>query len=439
MGQIQEGLAHIIIGSQRMVSRVPVLLLICLIPFLASALSEEGESNEVKAPSAELSSLVKREALPAKRCRKGENCRKKNCKKGKCNKRSKGKRNGAKRSRQNEMENDSRNERRQRRKKTRKIQEKQNGNDRQITGNATSCAMKAIKYARLFEGKATSISRQVKRIQGNDRIQGSKGKKKGDFNATMDRLVAALGGDAENPKCDGEPIKDSSSTNATFRNGTNAKSTIDTLKNCEKDIAEKCSTAVTGNATKLAELEACGNVSETFKTNFEKCLVKTLSIDDACKCVEALDDPEAELKKCNPKADNDNALKLKKACKKAVGQCKDAEAKAAEGIDSCKERTKCGGVKDPEEAKRQLKVLTPLKAALDNPAMSNALKATGLDKGPGADGQVPARFMTSIRSKRDTDGAGCTSLGDAWGKFNTSATKTAMSASGDLDEASANE
>ena len=88
-----------------------------------------------------------------KKCRDAgmQGCRKK------CKKRSKGKRNGAKRSRQNEMEN----ERRQRRKKTRKIQEKQNGNDRQITGNATSCAMKAIKYARLFEGKATSISRQV--------------------------------------------------------------------------------------------------------------------------------------------------------------------------------------------------------------------------------------------------------------------------------------
>jgi len=59
----------------------------------------------------------------------------------------------------------------------------------------------------------------------------------------------------------------------------------------------------------------------------------------------------------------------------------DFQAKAAEGIDSCKERTKCGGVKDPAEAKKQLAVLTPLKAALDNPAMSNALKATGLDKG----------------------------------------------------------
>ena len=94
-----------------------------------------------------------------KKCRDAgmQGCRKK------CKKRSKGKRNGAKRSRQmeNDQNDNSRNERRQRRKKTRKIQERQNGNERQITGNATSCAMKAIKYARLFEGKATSISRQV--------------------------------------------------------------------------------------------------------------------------------------------------------------------------------------------------------------------------------------------------------------------------------------
>jgi len=63
-----------------------------------------------------------------------------------------------------------------------------------------------------------------------------------------------------------------------------------------------------------------------------------------------------------------------------------------------------------------------------------------LDQGPGADGQAPSsRFMASIRAKRQTDGAGCTSLGDAWSNFNTSATKTATSAAGDLDEAAANE
>merc|ERR1719209_2481184 len=180
-------------------------------------------------------------------------------------------------------EKESKTKRRQRQKTTGTTR---GGQGRQISGNATSCAMKAIKYARLFEGKATSIFRQVKRVKGNDKIQGSKGKKKGDFNATMDRLVTALGGDIDNPKCDGTPIKDSngsSSANATFRNGTTAKSTIDTLRKCEKDIEEKCANAVTGNATKLAELEACFKVADDFKTSFGKCLDKKLSIDDQCE------------------------------------------------------------------------------------------------------------------------------------------------------------
>jgi len=467
-----------------MASRLPILLLLCLIPILASALGEEEKSHEVDVSSAELqASVVKREAKDckgkgcnkkkgkARKGRKGNPSKKKTDKgkkKGKRGKKSKSRRrkqgqrktktktnkkNNKNRNKEKKKENKKRNKNKNgNRKKGRKVEEKKkesriegriSGEGRQITGNATSCAMKAIKYARLFEGKATSIFRQVKRVKGNDKIQGSKGKKKGDFNATMERLVSALGGDIDNPKCDGQPIKDSngsSAGNATFRNGTTAKSTIDTLKTCEKDIEEKCANAVTGNATKLAELEACFKVADDFKTSFEKCLDKKLSIDAQCKCVEEISDPEADLQKCNTKSDNDKALELKKACKQAVGTCKQAEAKAAEGIDSCKERTKCGGVKDPEEAKKQLKVLTPLKAALDNPAMSNALKATGLDKGPGADGQVPSsRFLASTRDKRQTDGAGCTSLGEAWDKFNTSATKTAMSAAGDLDEASATE
>jgi len=433
------------------VCRLPILLLFCILPLLISALGEE-RNHEVEASSVELqAAIVKREA--GRNC--GKNCEKKkrkkkrrNSKKGKGkgkkqkNRSKKGKkrtRPGKKRAKSGQNEGkESKTKRRQRQKTTGTAR---GGEGRQISGNATSCAMKAIKYARLFEGKATSIFRQVKRVKGNDKIQGSKGKKKGDFNATMDRLLAALGGDIDNPKCDGQAIPSGpASGNATFRNGSTAKSTIDTLKNCEKDIEEKCSKAVTGNATKLAELEACFKVADDFKTSFDKCLDKKLSLDDQCKCVEEISDPEEDLQKCNPKSDNDMALDLKKACKQAVGACKQAEAKAAEGIDSCKERTKCGGAKDPAEAKKQLAVLTPLKAALDNPAMSNALKATGLDKGPGADGQVPSsRFMASIRTKRQSDGAGCTSLGDAWSSFNTSASKAASSANGDLDEAAANE
>merc|ERR1711971_282990 len=58
----------------RMASRLPILLLLCLIPLLASALGEEERSHEVEASSAELqSSVVKREA---RKCR-GKKCSKK--------------------------------------------------------------------------------------------------------------------------------------------------------------------------------------------------------------------------------------------------------------------------------------------------------------------------------------------------------------------------
>merc|ERR1711971_1223577 len=205
----------------RMASRLPILLLLCLIPLLASALGEEERNHEVQASSAELqSSAVKREA---RKCR-GKKCnkKKKGAKKGKKGKASRGKtvrqrkinnnkkkgkktksdrrrqRQGktkAKKGQKNKNKNKNKEKKERKTLKEKKTGRKNFGEGRQITGNAPSCAMKAIKYARIFEGKATSISRQVKRVKGNDKIQGSKGKKKGDFNATMDRLVTALGGD----------------------------------------------------------------------------------------------------------------------------------------------------------------------------------------------------------------------------------------------------
>merc|ERR1712010_361923 len=65
----------------RMASRLPILLLLCLIPLLASALGEEERSHEVDASSAELeASVVKREA---------RNCRGKRCKKKRAGKQGK--------------------------------------------------------------------------------------------------------------------------------------------------------------------------------------------------------------------------------------------------------------------------------------------------------------------------------------------------------------
>merc|ERR1719500_1205608 len=141
------------------------------------------------------------------------------------------------------------------------------------------------------------------------------------------------------------------------------------------------------------------------------------------------------MQKCDASSDNTDALARKKACKKAVGTCKTAEANAVEGIDSCKERTKCGGAKDKEEAQRQLAALTPLNDALNRKEMDNAMASAGVANGPGADGTIPSSRAFTRGSR--TDGAGCLELAQQWAQFNTSANQAAGSANGDLDTGAA--
>merc|ERR1711990_1374987 len=106
--QIQPGLARNIIKVKpaqsstkiRMASRLPILLLLCHIPLLASALGEEEKTHEVDASSAQLqASVVKREAKQecGKRCRQKKKAGKKG-KKGKPSRRrtDKGKKKGKK-------------------------------------------------------------------------------------------------------------------------------------------------------------------------------------------------------------------------------------------------------------------------------------------------------------------------------------------------------
>merc|ERR1711990_1225132 len=112
--QIQPGLARNIIKVKaaqsstkiRMASRLPILLLLCLIPLLASASGEEEKTHEVEASSAELqASVVKREAKQecGKRCRQKKKAGKKG-KKGNASRRrtdkekKKGKQNQSKKS-----------------------------------------------------------------------------------------------------------------------------------------------------------------------------------------------------------------------------------------------------------------------------------------------------------------------------------------------------
>ena len=308
--------------------------------------------------------------------------------------------------------------------------------ERQTAVNMTSCITKLIFYSRLNEKKASAISRQVKRIKGNDKIQDSKGNKKSDFNSTKERLLSALGGNSSNPTCGGQPFNTSSSKFTSSRGFS--QDTLTTLIACETEIADKCGNPTTGNASKLAELEACETLANDFKSAFSKCFAASKTLDESCTCVEAISEEDvASLQKCDVSSDNSAALKAKKACKSAVGKCKTAEAAAVEGIDTCKQETKCFGV--AEGSRLVAEVLTPLNEALKNPAFSNALKTAGLDTGAGADGQVPSSSRLLPSHRQAGDGAGCTAVDEEWTKFNITGNKALTSADGSIDEASANE
>ena len=210
---------------------------------------------------------------------------------------------------------------------------KKGGRERQCD---IDCLTNVIFYARLNEKKASVISKQVKRIKGNDDIQNSKGKKKSEFNTVKDRLLSALGGNALNPTCGGQPpnsIPSSSDSNSDF-----TQETLATLMACEADIEEKCDNRITGDDLKLEDLEACETLADNFKAAFSKCFNASISVEESCACVDKINKSDvASMQKCDVSDDNNIALKAKKSCKAAVGKCKNAAVAAVEGIDTCKE------------------------------------------------------------------------------------------------------
>ena len=437
-----------------------LLLLLGLLPLLisVSASSPGVKRNEIVSSDIEAKvevdrhQIVQREAVPKRRRRQRKERRKakqqgrsKKCKKGRssCKKKSKSKKQegGSKRGKNLKGRKQEKGQLLKKSKKGQKTN-RLRGSGRQSGVNVTACITKLIFYSRLNEKKASAISRQVKRIKGNDKIQDSKGNKKSDFNSTKERLLSALGGNASNPTCGGQPFNSTSSNSTSSR--AFSQDTLTTLVTCETDIADKCGNPTTGNASKLAELEACETLANNFKSAFSKCFAASKSLEESCTCVETISESDvASMQECDVSSDNSAALKAKKACKSAVGKCKTAEAAAVEGIDTCKEETKCSLFEASQAEGTRLieNVLTPLNEALKNPAFSNALNATGLNSGAGSDGQLPSsRLLSMGRVRRQaTDGAGCTALDEEWTKFNVSGNKAMASADGSIDEASANE
>ena len=192
----------------------------------------------------------------------------------------------------------------QRGKKGSKPKPRQNGTDYK------SCVDLFKEYSRIGIKLARTVGVQTKTIQRDQKTQGNKEGKKGDFSGTYGTLLSALGGNESALECDGTPIKNGT-RNAHY------KSTLSTLKGCDANIGKMCNH--TTNATFDALVESCVTAEKAFRDAFEICF-KESDTDKACTCMTALDKESTlgAITKCSDpaiKAGRDRISKEKDACK----------------------------------------------------------------------------------------------------------------------------
>jgi len=207
------------------------------------------------------------------------------------------------------------------------------------SANCTSCVAKFIEYSRINELKARSVSTQVNRINRFKGIQDNKKGKKGDFKATYDTLLSALGGNESAPECDGNPI------NASTKAGGRHTGTLSTLKTCESDIEKGCNYELSTSENKT--FQDCLTAAKKFQSEFKTCFKKKSSA-EACACVDTIDTVNYKLLKgCETKTKSDDITQKKKACVKVFIKCKSAQDDSVEGVASCKKVNKCEGGERP--------------------------------------------------------------------------------------------
>merc|ERR1719222_1593902 len=198
--------------------------------------------------------------------------------------------------------------------------------------NITNCVDQIKFYSRLSVRKASSISKQAKRIRGNERIQKAKQVKSGDFNDTMLRLLDALGGNSSNPVCRGEEILNGS-VEASYAGA------LATLLKCDQDILEACRQPNPENETRSRELKSCEVLANNFMSDFEECLRPDPGLTATCFCADNINATNiVSTMNCDLSKYSSDALKSKKSCKESVRMCKSAQAKAVAAIDDCKEQ-----------------------------------------------------------------------------------------------------
>ena len=310
-----------------------ILILFGILVFVAvsAALSNTEEQEEL----AEILSSEARVVRDADPARKRNNGKKRQKKKGRKAKKRNGKKVGGRGKKGARMNKKNRQKKKGR--KAKKRNGKKVGSPR-MTGRTVSdtCFSTAMGYMKLWKDVVANFEKQNKRMTKQNSTGGNKSGKKGLFAPIAFKLVDIGGGNKTNMSCAGSTTSDGAKQLANLTK---------TLFDCEVDVNASCNPANFPQPNNTL-IKMCENLTETFKTEAQGCLNKTLGAtattsSDACTCWTgaALNETANMMKMCKLPSEAKAISAALKKCTTAFGKCRKFEDGAIPAIMACSQST----------------------------------------------------------------------------------------------------
>merc|ERR1712013_888868 len=180
----------------------------------------------------------------------------------------------------------------------------------------TSTCMENAKNVLVYEEtQVTNYLKQSKQLTRHGAQADSKRGKKGDFAASAEHMIMAIGGNISSPLC-GNNASDSTTRKRQQRALDLHLENYEKLMNCSAAIQEACTVPEKAyNETALVKIKACNSSMEEYRTFTKTCQTTEMKEDATKQCA------------CWAEA--------KRKCVKAFGKCKKMEDQSVELIPVC--------------------------------------------------------------------------------------------------------
>merc|ERR1711942_157615 len=204
----------------------------------------------------------------------------------------------------------------------------------------TSTCMENAKNVLVYEEtQVTNYLKQSKQLIRHGAQADSKRGKKGDFVASAEHMIMAIGGNISAPLC-GNNASDSTTRKRQQRALDLHLENYEKLMNCSATIQEACTVPENAyNDTALVKIKACNSSMEEYRT-FTKTCKTTEMKEDATKQCECWAEAKTKMnaikaQKCSINNEKKKVTSEKRKCVKAFGKCKKMEDQSVELIDVC--------------------------------------------------------------------------------------------------------